>query len=46
LADSLLATRLALFGEEAAEAARITLQEPLQQNRIAGWMSSFFYSVT
>ena len=46
LADSLLATRLALFGEEAAEAARITLQEPLQQNRIAGWMSRFFYSVT
>jgi GMP synthase-like glutamine amidotransferase len=46
LADSLLATRLALFGEEAAEAARITLQEPLQQNRIAGWMSSFFHSVT
>jgi GMP synthase-like glutamine amidotransferase len=46
LADSLLATRLALFGEEAAEAARITLQEPLQQNRIAGWMSRFFHSVT
>jgi GMP synthase-like glutamine amidotransferase len=45
LADSLLATRLALFGEEAAEAARITLKEPLQQNRIAGWMSRFFHSV-
>jgi GMP synthase-like glutamine amidotransferase len=45
LADSLLATRLALFGEEAAEAARVTLKEPLQQNRIAGWMSRFFHSV-
>jgi GMP synthase-like glutamine amidotransferase len=45
LADSLLATRLALFGEEAAEAARVTLKEPLQQNRIAGWMSRFFHQV-
>lgn len=45
LADSLLATRLALFGEEAAEAARVTLKKPLQQNRIAGWMSRFFHSV-
>jgi len=45
LADSLLATRLALFGEDAAEAARVTLKEPLQQNRIAGWMSRFFHQV-
>lgn len=45
LADSLLATRLALFGEEAAEAARVTLKKPLQQNRIAGWMSRFFHQV-
>ena len=46
LADSLLATRLALFGEDAANAARVTLKEPLQQNRIAGWMSRFFHQVT
>jgi GMP synthase-like glutamine amidotransferase len=46
LADSLLATRLALFGEDAAEAARVTLKEPLQQNRIAGWMSRFFHQVS
>ena len=45
LADSLLATRLALFGEEAVNAARVTLKEPLQQNRIAGWMSRFFHTV-
>jgi hypothetical protein len=43
LADSLLATRLALFGEEKAEAARATLAEPLQQHRIAGWISNFFH---
>jgi len=46
LADSLLATRLALFGEDAAEAARVTLKEPLQQNRIAGWISRFFHQVS
>lgn len=45
LADSLLATRLALFGEEAAASARDTLKQPLQQNRIAGWMSRFFHQV-
>lgn len=43
LADSLLATRLALFGEEKASAARDTLSEPLQQDRIAGWISNFFH---
>lgn len=43
LADSLLATRLALFGEEKAEAARNTLAEGLQQQRIAGWISNFFH---
>lgn len=43
LADSLLATRLALFGEEKAEAARRTLAEGLQQQRIAGWISNFFH---
>lgn len=43
LADSLLATRLALFGEEKAGAARSTLSEPLQQDRIAGWISTFFH---
>lgn len=43
LADSLLATRLALFGETKANAARDTLSEPLQQDRIAGWISNFFH---
>ena len=43
LADSLLATRLALFGEEKANTARDTLSEPLQQDRIAGWISNFFH---
>ena len=43
LADSLLATRLALFGEEKAEAARRTLTSGLQQQRIAGWISRFFH---
>ena len=43
LADSLLATRLALFGEEKAESARATLQQPLQQQRISGWISRFFH---
>ena len=42
LADSLLATRLQLFGEETAEAARATLSQPLHQHRIAGWISRFF----
>lgn len=42
VADSLLATRLALFGEEKATAARATLSEGLQQARIAGWISRFF----
>jgi hypothetical protein len=43
LADSLLATRIALFGEEKAEAARQTLAEGLQQQRIASWISNFFH---
>ena len=43
LADSLLATRLALFGEEKAEAARRTLSSGLQQQRVATWISQFFH---
>ena len=46
LADSLLATRLALFGEEKANAARTTLSEPLDQHRIAGWMARFFHQTS
>ena len=42
VADSLLATRLTLFGEEKATAARATLSEGLQQARIAGWIARFF----
>lgn len=42
LADSLLATRLQLFGEEKAQAARASLAEPLHQQRIAGWIARFF----
>jgi GMP synthase (glutamine-hydrolysing) len=42
LADSLLATRLQLFGADKAETARATLSEPLHQHRIAGWISRFF----
>ncbi len=42
LADSLLATRLELFGEEKTNAARATLDEPLHQQRVAGWISRFF----
>jgi len=42
LADSLLATRLQLFGEEKAQAARDTLTQQLHQHRIAGWMANFF----
>jgi GMP synthase-like glutamine amidotransferase len=44
LADSLLATRLALFGEEVASAARETLKQSLQQERLAGWMTRFFHN--
>lgn len=43
LADSLLVTRLALFGEDKAQAARATLTQPLHQQRIAGWISRFFH---
>jgi hypothetical protein len=43
LADSLLATRLALFGEEKAAAARATLAEPLDQDLLARWISNFFH---
>jgi GMP synthase-like glutamine amidotransferase len=46
LADSLLATRLALFGEDKANAARTTLSEPLDQHRIAGWMANFFHQAS
>jgi hypothetical protein len=46
LADSLLATRLALCGEEKAKAARTTLSEPLDQHRIAGWMARFFHQTS
>lgn len=44
LADSLLATRLQLFGPEKAEAARATLGTGLHQDRVAGWISTFFHS--
>lgn len=44
LADSLLATRLALFGPDKAEAARATLGQGLHQRRVAGWISNFFHS--
>ena len=43
LADSLLNTRRALFGTEQVDAARATLAEPLEQQRIAGWISRFFH---
>ena len=44
LADSLLATRTALFGEEPAAAARATLtQASLDQDLLARWMSAFFH---
>lgn len=46
LADSLLATRLALFGEDNARAARATLSTPLDQSRAASWIATFFRSVT
>ncbi len=46
LADSLLATRLALFGEVQANAARATLTQPLDQHRIAGWMARFFHQTS
>lgn len=46
LADSLLATRLQLFGEDKAAAARATLSEPLQQTRVAKWISRFFHQVS
>ncbi len=46
LADSLLATRLQLFGEDKAAAARATLSEPLQQARVAKWISRFFHHVS
>lgn len=42
LADSLLATRLTLFGEQAARAARESLARPLDQHLVAGWMARFF----
>lgn len=43
VADSLLATRLALFGEEKAQAARNTLSQPLDQDLLARWISNFFH---
>ena len=44
LADSLLATRTALFGEEPAAAARATLTEAsLDQDLLARWISAFFH---
>lgn len=46
LADNLLATRLQLFGEDKAAAARATLSEPLQQARVAKWISRFFHHVS
>jgi hypothetical protein len=44
LADSLLATRVSLFGEEHAAAARATLtRTSLDQGLLAGWISAFFH---
>ena len=43
LADSLLATRLSLFGPERAESARRTLSQPLDQHIVASWISHFFH---
>lgn len=42
LADSLLATRLQLFGADKAESARATLTQGLHQGRVASWISNFF----
>lgn len=43
LADSLLATRLALFGDEAATAARETItRAALDQSLLARWIAAFF----
>lgn len=46
LADSLLATRLSLFGEDTAMAARATLSTPLDQDLVARWIAGFFSGAT
>ena len=44
LADSLLATRIALFGEDEVRAARATLNATsLDQDLVARWISAFFH---
>ena len=44
LADSLLATRIALFGEDEVRAARVTLNATsLDQDLVARWISAFFH---
>mgnify|MGYP003341504755 FL=1 len=44
LSDSLLATRIALFGEEEVAAARATLTvTSLDQDLVARWISTFFH---
>lgn len=45
LADNLLSTRRSLFGDDQVNTARATLSEPLDQQRIAGWISRFFHQV-
>lgn len=42
LADSLLATRINLFGAESVAAARASLATPLDQEIVATWIAGFF----
>lgn len=44
IADSLLATRISLFGEERVRRARETLNTPLDQVVVASWIATFFRS--
>lgn len=41
LADSLLASRVSLFGEERAQEARATLSQPLDRDVFAQWTAAF-----
>lgn len=44
LADSLLATRVELFGEDEVRTARASLSRPLDRDLIARWIAGFFAS--
>lgn len=44
LADSLLATRVSLFGDDQVSKARETLRAPLDQLTVAKWIATFFGS--